>query len=372
MRESKSVVTLIVGALALALFGCGSDDGGDSLGARAVDVAGVWPVDDPVEHGFDPVLLEDAAAWVEGEGSDSLLVVHEGAIVFERYWNGGGPETMRQLFSVTKSFASTLVGVAEQRDLLSVDDLASSYISEWVGTDSEELLVRHLMTGDSGRYWDFASDFPGFGGEPQPDITQYAIGRGQQFPAETTWQYNQMAIQCLDRVLSEAAGVPTTDFAERALFDPLGMRHTIAGTDQVGQMTMSWGMASSARDMARLGYLYLKRGSWNGEQLVSEDFIAAATTQANPINTNYGYLFWLNPDGGWYEAVTLVFHPEGKPYPDAPSDVFVASGALGQMVFVSPSEDLIIIRQGQSSPTGSAASALFYNEIYRRVIAARM
>lgn len=356
---------------ALAVAACGDSAVAPSHEpTRTVDRLGEWPTGDPADHGFDPAALEAAADALAEPRSSSLLVVHDGEIILERYWNDHGPEASLPVFSVTKSFASTLVGLAEQRGLLDREDLAADYIPQWRGTESASLTIRHLMTGDSGRTWDFAGDYPGSlgGGVAPADLTAYAIDRGQQFQPGTTWQYNQMAIQCLDRVLSTATGQPTESFAREALFDRLGMEGTKASVDAVGQMTLAYGIESTARDMARFGWLYLQNGRWDGEQVLAADFVHAATHTANPVNQNYGYLFWLNADRNWYEPVTLAFHEEGKVYPSAPPDVFVASGFLGQLILVSPSENLIIVRQGAATTPGFADH---YDEIYRRIAEAR-
>lgn len=361
---------LVLAALLLGL-GCGDSATTSSEStAPTVDTTGTWPTGDPADHGFDPAALNAAADELAEPSSASLLVVHDGEIILERYWNGHGQDQPFPVFSVTKSFASTLVGRAEQLGHLSREDPAPQYIPEWVGTESEVLSVRHLMTNASGRTWDFAGDYPGSlgGGVTPADLTDYAVDRGQQFPPETMWQYNQMAIQCLDRVLSAATGQTTESFARAELFDRLGMRGTRAGTDDVGQMTMAYGIESSARDLARFGWLYLQEGRWNGEQLLSRDFVRAATSTANPVNQNNGYLFWLNADRDWYEPVTLNYHETGKVYPSAPSDVFVASGFAGQLVLVSPSERLIIVRQGSATTPGFA---VHYDAIYRRISEAR-
>lgn len=364
LRLSSLVVSV------LFVFACSDADLPTAGPAAPVDRTGVWPVGDPAAHGFDAAALENAAQALWEYETANLLVVHAGEIVLERYWLESDADTSLPVFSVTKSFASTLVGVAEQQGLLDREDRAADFIPDWIGTDSETLTVRHLMAGDSGRYWDFAGDYPGSlgGGEPPADLTEYALARGQQFAPGTTWQYNQMAIQCLDRVLSGAAGVPTEQFAREQLFERLGMRGTLATTDEVGQMTLAYGMRSTARDLARFGLLYLQNGRWGDEQILSEDFARAATHPASGVNDNYGFLFWLNADGNWYEPVTLVYHETGKVYPSAPSDVFVASGFGGQLVLVSPSEDLIIVRQGFATPQGFARH---YDEIYRTIVAAR-
>lgn len=362
--------SLSIAALVLAL-GCGDSETTSAPSPPStVDTIGSWPTGNPADHGYDAAALDAAGDALSEPSTRSLLVIQDGEIILERYWDGHGPDEPFPVFSVTKSFASTLVGVAEQLGYLHREDLAAQYIPQWADTGSASLTVRHLMTGDSGRTWDFAGDYPGSlgGGVAPADLTTYAIDRGQQFTPGTTWQYNQMAIQCLERVLNVATGQSTESFAREQLFEPLGLSNTRASTDETGQMTLAYGIESSARDLARFGWLYLQEGRWNGTQVLSRAFVRAATSTANPVNQNYGYLFWLNADRDWYEPVTLRYHETGKVYPSAPDDIFVASGFAGQLVLVSPSERLIIVRQGAATTPGFAQH---YDDIYRTISEAR-
>ena len=117
--------------------------------------------------------------------------------------------------------------------------------------------------------------------------------------------------------------------------------------------------------------MYLHGGRWNGEQILSEDFVRAATSTANPVSGAYGYLWWVNTEAPWLEPVTLISHdggPDDRTYPDAPLDLFVASGNLGQGIIVSPSEDLVIVRLGRGQQRTFGRS---YNDLYREVAVAR-
>ncbi len=328
-----------------------------------------WEIDAPEAHGFDPVKLQEAADWAEhpdSKESDSLIVIQDGYIVLERYWNGMDQYTPKQVWSVTKSFASTLVGIAQYQGFLDINEPVANYIPEWAGTESESVTIRNLLSGDSGRFWDFKGDFFVLFGWTPDDVTQFAIERGQQYEPGNTWQYNQMAMQCLDRVMSVATGQSTVSFAQEYLFDPLGMAHTIAELDPTGQMLLPWGISATARDMARLGHLWLNGGMWNGEQILSPEYIEEATSP-NEVNPAYGYMWWLNPDGGWIQSVTLE-PQEGKYLPDAPPDIFTAAGSGGQMIMVSPSENMVIVRQGDDPP---GHNNLTLSSIYREIAAAR-
>jgi CubicO group peptidase (beta-lactamase class C family) len=242
----------------------------------------------------------------------------------------------------------------------------AKYINELVGTDSESVTIRNILSNDSGRFWNLVGDLL-VAADPPENLTEYAIARGQQYEPGTAWQYNQMAIQCLDRVLSVATGQSTASFAQEYLFDPLGMTHTTVELDELGQMIMSWGIQSTGRDMACLGSLYLSGGEWDNEQLLSQEYIKEATSPSNDINPAYGYLWWLNAVGKWYEPVTLIYHEGDQAYPDAPLDVYVASGFMGQIIMVSPSDKMVIVRQGHD-PLG--IDSPIHNSLYRGIAAA--
>lgn len=357
---------LILAVIGLLIIGCinGAENPTTTLSSPPAVFA--WVVDEPQNQGFDPGRLAEAANWAKENNSDSLLVIRNGYIVLENYWNGIDQNAPLPVWSVTKSVVSTLVGIARYNGYLNIDDPVAKYINELVGTDSESVTIRNILSNDSGRFWNLVGDLL-VAADPTENLTEYAIARGQQYEPGTAWQYNQMAIQCLDRVLSVATGQSTAIFAQEYLFDPLGMTHTTVELDDMGQMIMSWGIQSTARDMARLGYLYLSGGEWDNEQLLSQEYIKEATSPSNDINPAYGYLWWLNAVEKWYEPVTLIYHEGDQAYPDAPLDVYVASGFMGQIIMVSPSDNMVIVRQGHD-PLG--IDSPIHNSLYRGIAAA--
>src|SRR5262245_14592190 len=167
MRSRLLAGTAVV---ALALAGCAADTSG---GAGTIDSGGL-PTATPIDHGFDAetldALADDAAAF----GSTCFLVARQGVVVLARYWNGAGSEAPQEVFSVTKSVTSTLVGLAQADGDLSIDDPAADYIDDWRGTPSEAVTVRDLLSGVSGRFWSQDSDYQEL--IETPDRTAYAVG----------------------------------------------------------------------------------------------------------------------------------------------------------------------------------------------------
>jgi CubicO group peptidase (beta-lactamase class C family) len=129
------------------------------------------------------------------------------------------------------------------------------------------------------------------------------------------------------------------EFPRRALFDRIGMRNTMAGMDRFGHYVLSSQVYTNARDLGRLGLLYLNRGKWNGERLLSESWVDFARTPApatRDLGREYGGHFWLVPDSR----------------ADLPQDAYSTNGARGQYTVIVPSYDLVVVRRGLDFRTG--------------------
>ena len=226
---------------------------------------------------------------------------------------GTARATPREVFSVTKSVTSALVGIAVRDGDLELGDRVSRYVRAWRGTDSAAVTVRDLLSNDSGRFWSLQSDYVTLG--QAADRTTYAVGLSQQHPRDTAWAYNNAAIQVLDRVLVKATGMPTTAFAAERLFEPLGMTHTRMTQDTSGRSTNTYfGLQTTCLDLARFARLFLQRGHGRG----AADPVRAASSSsrsASPStghNAAYGYLWWLNREGQLRGATDAV-DEDGQP-----------------------------------------------------------
>ena len=326
--------------------GTSADDATGTTTAPAGDLA--WPVPDwttttAEAAGLDQAALDAMATEAEAGLSNCLVVTRDGEIVDERYWNDWDETSDQEVFSATKSISSTLVGIAQDRGLLDIDDKASEYIPEWVGTASEDVTIRNLVSNDSGRFQDFQSDYVTMTLQ-EPDKTAYAVGLDQQHPIGTEWVYNNAAIQTLDAVLEAATGMPTHEFARQALFEPLGMDTEIV-TDEAGGTLMYMGAQASCRDLARFGLLFLREGQWDGEQVVSAEWVDEATNVSQDLNPNYGFLWWLFGDrAGDFEMAG----GDGQPAPgaDGGAPLFAALGLGNQVVAVFPDSGVVVTRIG--------------------------
>jgi CubicO group peptidase (beta-lactamase class C family) len=370
-RRCRPAVAVAV-ALALAVAACSSGEDGGAEGAASGgsgsgDGAGAAPDDDArypgtewdhvtaADAGLDPTALDQLAAAAEAGGSSCLVVTRDGAVVDERYFGAGAAGIPAEAFSVTKSITSTLVGIAQDAGDLDITDAAATYIPEWEGTPSAEVTVQDLLSNDSGRQWSLGLDYVEL--LRAPDKNAFGIGLGQDVPPGQTWAYNNAAIQTLSEVLETATGEAPADFAERTLFEPVGMSDSELTTDAAGNSLTFMGLHTTCLDLARFGYLMLRRGTWDGEQVVSADYVDEATAVSSTgLNAGYGYLFWLNHRGPVASPILATSGvgdnaiADGQLVPGAPEDVFWALGFNDQVVAVIPSEGIVAVRMGARPP----------------------
>ncbi|WP_322919427.1 serine hydrolase domain-containing protein [Nocardioides renjunii] len=326
---------------------------------RAASVEG-WPVGTPAALGLRGGALERGAARARRLGSTCFAVLRDGRLA--RDWNWQlDREVPREVFSITKSVTSTLVGIAVRDGDLRLDDPVSTYVPQWRGTPSATVTVRHLLSNDSGRFWSLESDYVDLVGAR--DRTRYAVGLPQQHAPGTAWAYNNAAIQVLEQVLRRATGTPVATYARTRLFEPLGMTRSRFTTDPAGNAAVFYGVQTTCLDVARLGRLFLGKGEVDGRRLVDRSFVAQAVGRPSTVhNAAYGYLWWLNRPGrlrGATDAVDAQGQPvrpvTGQLAPSAPQRVYAALGLGGQVLLVDPTSRTIVVRLGAPAQPGEEA-----------------
>ena len=365
MRLSRTRVACVA-LLATVLTACGSSAttppapvDAVSAPSAAASVEG-WPVRTPSSLGLRGRALTRGAAQARRLDSTCFAVLRNGKLAHESNW-GTARDVPREVFSITKSVTSTLVGIAVRDGDLSLHDRVSRYVPQWRGTPSASVTVRHLLANDSGRFWSLQSDYGDL--LAARSRTAYAIGLTQQHDPGSAWAYNNAAIQVLEAVLEKATGMPVARFAETRLFEPLGMTHSRFITDRADDAAVFYGLQTTCLDLARLGSLYLARGTVDGTRLISKSYVRNAVGRSSTVhNAAYGYLWWLNRPGRLRGATDTV-DAQGQPLeevtgqlaPDAADDLFAALGLGGQVLLVDPSTRTMVIRLGLPARAGEEA-----------------
>ncbi len=302
-----------------------------------------WTVASPEDQGMDPDKLGQATDIAAAEDSGCLVVTRRGVIVHEWYAPGWDAGTRTDVFSITKSVTGALVGIAQAQDLLHVDDFASEYIEPWATTDAATVTIGNLLQQDSGRHWDFFDDYVGLDAVAGSKST-YAIERPQQHPPGTWWEYNNAGVQTLEPILRAATGQDVAAWANEELFQPIGMSAEFAHDGEGNTVTYAH-LESDCRSLARLGYLYLRRGRWVDQQVLPASWVEASTTPRTPHNDAYGYLWWLNQPGHWVRP-SLPGRNEGDGLllPNAPLGAYTARGLRAQLIAVDPETEVVFTR----------------------------
>ena len=321
--------------------------------SRDVTAAVDWPYGEHVvieqPSDVDQALLQQAAKWafepaVAEQMTVSLLITRGDQVLLERYAPGFDAATRTRTWSTAKSIASTLIGMLVEDGLLSLDDpLPVDWLPKLAVSETDpraNITLRHVLHMASGLYpvdssrmeYQSGSGLAYWAGESS---VIEARRRGLVRTPGTFWDYENydtlLAIYAMRRALPDAQSYH--GYPSQRLLKKLGMHHTLIGADRFGDFILSSQVYSNARDLGRLGLLYLNEGVWRGERLISKDWIDFIRTPA-PITTNpraqYGGQWWLVPNDRT----------------DIPKDAYATAGSRGQFVIVVPSHQIVIVRRG--------------------------
>ena len=313
-----------------------------------------WPDGDLVEDapkpaGLDNAALAAASDWAFNRESPqqvtlSLLVVHDGQIIHERYAPGVDVTTRTRTWSTAKSIAVTLFGMLVDEGRMALDEpLGFDWLPRGTSPETDPrngVTLRNVLNMSSGLY---PVDNSGL---------EYATGSGMAYWAGassvrgalhralyrepgTWWDYENYDTLLGVYRMKLALGDEATylEYPRKALLDRIGMRNTLLSTDRFGDFILSSQVYTNARDLARFGLLYLQGGVWNGERLISQEWIDFVRTPAPATadrGNQYGGQWWLVPDNRT----------------DVPKDAYSTAGNRGQFMIVVPSHDLVIVRRG--------------------------
>jgi CubicO group peptidase (beta-lactamase class C family) len=295
--------------------------------------ADAWRTSSPEEQGLDPQKLAQMldAIQEQGLGFHSLLIIRNGYLVSETYFGANQADTRHELYSCTKSFVATLIGIAiDQGAIHGTDQRVVDFFPDrtFANPDSRKqaMTLDDLLTMRAGLDWQE--------GDPayrplfqSPDWLQYMLDMPMAQAPGSLFNYCSGCSHVLIAILQQATGKNPLDFARQTLFEPLGITKLNWDTASGGNPIGGWGLKLTARDMARLGYLYLRNGQWNGQQIVSAAWVENATRQHTEASGDlgYGYQWWTVPSLGGYAAL----------------------GLYGQTILVVPGSDLVIVTTAQ-------------------------
>ena len=289
-------------------------------------IVGELPENSPVTEAS----CRDSAEYAAEKNGYTFLVMEKGHVVFERYDQGWIPETAHRLASGTKSFSGAMIAVAVQDGLLSLDEPVSETIGEWK-TDEKlaAVTIRQLLSLTSG--------IPGGSVGKVPSYSE-VIEAKVSFPAGKKYSYGPVPYQIfgelMRRKLEAREDLEFADplaYLDAQIFQPIGMSYADWRRDENGMPHLPSGAFLTAREWAKFGQLLLRKGKWEGESLLDSATLDECLkgTEANP---KYGVTFWL-------------IESDGEPRLEG---AYMAAGAGKQRLYVLPTVDLVVVRQGES------------------------
>lgn len=288
--------------------------------------------------------------YLELKHSKSFMVLVDGRIVMEHYFNGHSADSPWYWASAGKTLTSAMTGIAQQEGLLSVNDPVSLHLGTWTGaTASQEnaIQIKHLLTMTSG-----LNDATN-GDCVSPDCLTYAAAPG------TRWAYDNVYVKLQD-VVASAAGTTWNDYFNTRLRNKIGMTGSWI---QTGDLSVYW---STTRSMARFGLLILNNGNWDGQQIINADYCAVATNPAQAINKSYGYLWWINGEDSYHLPQSQLEFP-GSIIPSGPADMYMALGKNDQKIYVVPSRKMVVIRMGDAADQETMALSDFDQVLWQKI-----
>jgi CubicO group peptidase (beta-lactamase class C family) len=298
-----------------------------------------WKVSNPEEEGIDTEKLEVAKNRMSTEISSitSFLIVKNGFLICEEYFNNYEAGDTQDIKSITKSILSILTGIAIDEGYIidekqTLVDIFPEYAQLMMDPLTKEITIEHLLTMSSGLQ-DTSKDVQV--GKRQEDYSDLVKTLILDLPVVnnpgSSFLYDEGHIHILSGIITTVSKMSTLEFAEKYLFSPLGITNAKWATDPNGLCYGGSGLQITSKDLAKIGYLYLNDGMWDDQQIVSKEWIKKSVKPRFDVQdqqviigeTEYGYLWWL---------CDLKGHP-----------AFIASGRGGQFIFVIPDLDMVIV-----------------------------
>jgi len=257
-----------------------------------------------------------------------LLVIRHGYIVLEKYFAPFEQSTAHSLYSCTKSFVSALMGIAVGRKyvsdvMLPVLDFFPGRSFQGVNASKKAITLENLLTMSSGLDWAEGDDTYDRMYLYSRDWVKFVLDAPMASRPGQVFNYSSGSSHVLAAIIQEASGMNTYDFARKALFHPLGIADPDWERDPSGIPIGGWGMSLSPRDMAKLGYLYLHEGMWDGKQILPASWVRDSTRPHITADGGweYGFQWWVDPSLSFYAAL----------------------GRNGQSIFVVPRLDMVVV-----------------------------
>ncbi|WP_281297215.1 serine hydrolase domain-containing protein [Flavobacterium limnophilum] len=311
----------------------------------------VWETKSIANLGWKQTAVQPLLDYLALKNSKGFIILVNGRIVMENYFNGHSATTPWYWASAGKTLTSTVTGIAQQEGLLNINNKVSDYIGTgWTSLPlaKENLITnKHLLTMTSG-----LEDITN-GDAVDPAHLTYKADAG------TRWAYHNVYVKLQD-VVASASGQNWPNYFNTKLRDKIGMTGTWL---QVDNNSVYY---STTRSMARFGLLMLNKGKWENTTILNETYFNEATNTSQNINLGYGYLWWLNGKSS-YHLPQSQLQLSGSIIPSGPNDMYMALGKNDQKIYVIPSKKMVVIRMGDAADSVNLALSDFDDVLWQKI-----
>ena len=294
--------------------------------------------------------LQPLLDFLEDKNSKGFIVLHNGKIVVEQYFNTHNENANWYWASAGKTLTTAVSGIAQDEGLININNKVSTYLGTgWTSASLEKenlITCKNLLSMNSG-----LDD--SLGDVVAPENLQYITDAGER------WAYHNVYVKMQD-VVAQATNQSWSNYFNTKLRDKIGMSGSWIS---LGDLSVYW---SNTRSMARFGLLMSANGTWINTQIVSANYITEATNTSQDINQAYGYLWWLNGKNSFHLPQTQ-FEFIGALIPNAPNDMYAALGKNDQKIYIVPSKDLVIVRMGEAADDSNFGLSTFDNDLWEKI-----
>ena len=304
-----------------------------------------WEISSLDAEGVDSKKINDLMQNILDGNIDNIhgiVIIKNGKLVLEEYFDGFDRETKHRIFSASKSVTSILIGMAIDRGMIEgVDSRVYEFFSEYEGArwidQRYDITLKQALTMTAGLDWkDW--EYPGYDSRDttsqmtrSSDWLEFVLNRDTKEPPGKQFAYNNGLTMLLGGVIKNTTGQNANRFAEKNLFARLGISDYSWDTGSSGIVNTAWGLSMKPRDMAKIGYLFLNGGKWHNKRIVSQDWVDDSVKdyamQDVFLGTGYGYQWWCGKSKINEQVV----------------ETFYAAGHGGQYIFVCPALDFVTV-----------------------------
>ena len=313
-----------------------------------------WETLSTKELGWDTSKEQPLYDFLEEKKTKAFIILKNGKIVIEKYFNGTVPNDNNPWYSAGKTLTSFTIGIAQQENLLDINKTSAEYMGNgWANISTEQenaITVKNHLTMTTGLDYTISNQ-----NCTDKDCLTY-LNKSGDF-----WYYHNAAYTLLDNIISGATSQEYSSYFESKIKNEIGMNG----------IWVSLGYAkiyySTARSMARFGLLNLNKGTWRDREiLIDKNYFAEMTNTSQNLNKAYGYLWWLNGKTS-FRAPGFETEFTGKLIPNAPDDLIAGLGKNDQKLYVIPSQNLVIVRMGEDTGESLLGPSSFDNTLWEKI-----